>query len=74
MNEFRYIIGVTREVQQGLDIWNNKIQEYINTYYEGNRENPRNTDFYRCISKTREITNNLLEKENYFRGVIDGVY
>lgn len=71
MNEFRYIVGVTREVQQGLDIWNNKIQEYINIYYEGNRENARNTDFYRCISKTREITNNLLEKEDDFRGVID---
>ncbi|NJL77768.1 MAG: GNAT family N-acetyltransferase [Richelia sp. RM2_1_2] len=71
MNEFRYVIGVTGEIQQGLSFWGNKIREYVDTYYEVNRENARNTDFYRCISKTREITNNLLEKEDLFRSVID---
>lgn len=49
--------------------WKNR--DYIELYYDGNRANARDTDFYRCISKTTEITNNLLEKEDSFRGVVD---
>lgn len=71
MNEFRYIVGVTSEVQQGLAIWENKIREYLNTYYQGDRENAKDTKFYRCISKTREINSQLLDKEDFIRSVID---
>lgn len=71
MNEFTYIVGIDEAVQAGLSLWDVKIQEYIELYYDGNRENARDTDFYRCISKTTEITNNLLEKEDSFRGVVD---
>lgn len=71
MNEFTYIVGIDEAVQAGLSLWDVKIQEYIELYYDSNRENARDTDFYRCISKTTEITNNLLEKEDSFRGVID---
>ena len=71
MNDFRYIIGATRELQQGLIIWRRQIKQYVNIYYQGNEENAKNTDFYRCISKVRELDNNLLEREEDFRGVID---
>ncbi len=71
MNEFRYIISATRELQQGLILWRTKIKHYVNIYYQGNEYNANNTDFYRCISKIRELDNNLLEREEDFRGVID---
>lgn len=71
MNEFRYIIGATREVRQGLVIWADKIREYIDSYYGGNEENARGTEFYRAILKTRVIIDSLLEKEDGFRSVFD---
>ena len=71
MNEFRYIIGATREVRQGLVIWADKIREYVDSYYGGNEENARGTEFYRGILKTRVIIDNLLEKEDGFRSVFD---
>lgn len=71
MNEFRYIIGATREVRQGLVIWSDKIREYVDSYYGGNEENARGTEFYRGILKTRVIIDNLLEKEDGFRSVFD---
>ncbi|NJM21743.1 MAG: hypothetical protein HC836_41345 [Richelia sp. RM2_1_2] len=46
MNEFTYIVGATVEVQQGLAIWASKILEYVDTYYQGDRENASGTDFY----------------------------
>lgn len=71
MNEFRYIIGATREVRQGLVIWADKIREYVDSYYGGNEENARGTEFYRAILKTRVIIDSLLEKEDGFRSVFD---
>ena len=71
MNEFRYIIGATAEVRQGLIVWSDKIREYTNLYYDGNEQNAIRTEFYRCIVKTRQIIDNLLEKEEGFRSVID---
>lgn len=71
MNEFRYIIGATREVRQGLVIWVDKIREYVDSYYGGNEENARGTEFYRAILKTRVIIDSLLEKEDGFRSVFD---
>lgn len=71
MNDFKYIIGATREIKQGLIIWIYKIREYVDLYYQGYEENAFGTEFYRCISKTREIDSNLLDREDSFRGVID---
>ncbi|MEA5594065.1 GNAT family N-acetyltransferase [Rivularia sp. UHCC 0363] len=71
MNEFRYIIGATTELQQGLIVWENKIREYVDTYYQGNEENYIDTNFYRCIYKIREIASDIFEKEQLIRGVID---
>ncbi|MBD2778959.1 hypothetical protein [Iningainema tapete] len=71
MNEFRYIVGATKELQQGLIMWQRKIKDYVNIYYQGNEENARNTTFYNCISKVRELDNDLLERGEDFRGVID---
>lgn len=71
MNEFRYIIGATRKVRQGLVIWADKIRKYVDSYYGGNEENARGTEFYRGILKTRVIIDNLLEKEDGFRSVFD---
>ena len=53
MNEFRYIVGATREIRQGFATWNSKIQEYVDLYYQGNEENARGSKLYKCILKTR---------------------
>lgn len=71
MNEFKYIIGATAELQQGLIFWDDKIREYVDSYYQGNEENYIDTDFYRCIYKTREIASDIFEKEELIRGVVD---
>lgn len=71
MNEFRYIIGATREIKQGFIIWDSKTREYVKQYYQGNEDNAFGTEFYTCILKTREMTNNLSDREDDFRGVID---
>lgn len=71
MNEFSFVVGATIEVQQGFLLWDRKIREYLNTYYQGNRENAKNTIFYICISKTEEISSNLIERQDDFRSVFD---
>lgn len=71
MNEFRYIIGATLEIQEGLTTWTDKIEEYVNLYYQGEETNARGTQFFRCLSITREIASNLFDREDSFRGVID---
>lgn len=71
MNEFSFVVGATIEVQQGFLLWDRKIREYLNTYYQGNRENAKNTIFYICISKAEEISSNLIERQDDFRSVFD---
>lgn len=71
MNQFSYVIGVTRQVREGLVFWAEKTREYVNTYYQGDEENARGTDFYRGILKTRQIVENLFEKEEGVRSVFD---
>lgn len=72
MNEFSYIIGVTREVREGLALWDEKAREYVETYYQGREESARGTRFYRGVIKTRRITNSLLEiEEEKIRSVFD---
>ncbi|MDY6899933.1 MAG: GNAT family N-acetyltransferase [Cyanobacteriota bacterium] len=71
MNEFTYIVGATVEVQRGLAIWIEKIREYLDTYYQSDKENAKNTKFYRCMSKTEIISDDIFEKEQFIRGVID---
>ncbi|MEM7589955.1 MAG: GNAT family N-acetyltransferase [Cyanobacteria bacterium P01_A01_bin.83] len=71
MNEFRYIIGTNTSVRLGLVFWAEKIREYTDIYYQGDKENARGTDFYRCISKLEQISDNILEKEDFVRSVID---
>ncbi len=51
MNNFSYIIGATIEIQQGLIIWIRKIEEYLNLYYQGDKENAKNTTFFNCMAK-----------------------
>jgi hypothetical protein len=71
MNEFRYIVGATREIRQGFVTWDSKIKEYVDLYYQSNEENARGSEFYKCILKIREITDNLSDRQDAFRGVID---
>lgn len=71
INEFRYVIGAQEEIESGLDLWDLKIREYVNFYYEGNVENAKNTIFYGCVSKTNELIDNLLDRKNDYRSVID---
>lgn len=71
MNEFKYIAGVNEEIQQGLAFWLVKAREYTNTYYQGNRENAKGTRFYRCMSKTDKFFEEIIDKSEFIRGVID---
>lgn len=71
MNEFRYIVGATIQIKAGFAIWISKIEEYLNLYYQGEERNALGTEFFKCISKTREIENNLFERDDDFRCVID---
>ena len=71
MNEFSYVTGVTREVRDGLLLWDEKAREYVDTYYQGRSESARGTRFYRGIIKTRAIVDSLFEKEEGLRSVFD---
>lgn len=39
MNEFQYIVGASPSLSSGLRTWRFKYQEYVNLYYQGDREN-----------------------------------
>lgn len=71
MNTFSYIVGATTEVQQGLNIWIRKIEEYLNLYYQGDRENAKNTKFFNCISKVEVLDEELISRRDDFRAVKD---
>lgn len=76
MNNFRYVVGQSVDFASNLDYWFLKAQGYINLYFDGNRENVRNTRFGDCISKIRFLSNLLREPEqgftiDDFRGVVD---
>lgn len=71
INEFRYVISAEEEIQSGLQFWQTKIREYLNRYYQGNAENAKNTIFYGCISKASELYNNLYDRQEDYRSVID---
>lgn len=71
MNPFSYIIGSTTEVQQGLNIWIIKIEEYLNLYYKGDKENAKNTTFFNCISKVEVLEEALISRRDDFRSVKD---
>ncbi len=71
MNEFRYIVGVSGEVRQGLIFWARTAKQYTDTYYRGDEQNAKGTKFYQSILKSRQIVDSLLEKEDGFRSVID---
>jgi len=73
MNTFSYIIGATIEIQQGLITWRTKINEYLNLYYQGDKENAKGTTFFHCISKVNNLEEALDDPDNYekFRAVKD---
>ena len=71
MNEFKYIVGVTDEIQEGLNFWLTKARGYLNAYYQGNRENAKKTKFYRCMSKIDKFSEAIFEKSELIRGVVD---
>ncbi|MEO0843964.1 MAG: hypothetical protein AAF063_34510 [Cyanobacteria bacterium J06643_5] len=72
MNEFSFVTGMTREVIEGLALWNEKAREYVDTNYQGNEESAKGTRFYRGVIKTRTITNSLPEiEQEKVRSVFD---
>ncbi|MEC4886972.1 MAG: hypothetical protein SAL70_37525 [Scytonema sp. PMC 1070.18] len=71
MNTFSYIIGATVELQQGLIIWIRKIEEYLNLYYQGDKENAKNTTFFNCMAKVEVLDELLISRHDDFRGVKD---
>lgn len=76
MNSFSYVIGNSIDVSSILDEWALKAQEYINIYFEGNRENTRDTPFWDCVSKIQFLSDAILFGDqditiDEFRGVVD---
>jgi len=71
MNKFSYISGATIELQQGLIMWIRKIEEYLNLYYQRDKENAKNTTFFNCMSKVEALDEVLISRRDDFRGVKD---
>lgn len=76
MNVFRYLVGQSVDFALNLDEWASVAEEYIYLYFNGNRENVRNTSFGDCISKIQFLSNLLTDLEQGFaigdfRGVAD---
>lgn len=71
MNNFSYIVGATIDLQQGLIMWIRKIGEYLNLYYQGDKENAKNTTFFNCMAKVEALNELLISRRDDFRGVKD---
>ena len=67
------MVGVSTSFELGLRLWEDKCQEYLDSYFKGDRENTRNTNFWNCISKVETLNDALESRENFnnFRGVED---
>lgn len=76
MNIFTYVVGQSVDFALSLDEWAFKAEKYVYRYFNGNRENVRNTRFGDCISKIQFLSQLLKDLEqgftiDNFRGVID---
>ncbi|GJD20285.1 hypothetical protein RIVM261_052410 [Rivularia sp. IAM M-261] len=76
MNIFSYVFGESIDFVSILDEWSLKAQEYINTYFEGDRENTRDTPFWDCVSKIQFLIDAIEFGDqgitiNDMRGVVD---
>lgn len=76
MNIFRYVVGQSIDFALNLYEWASLSEEYVYLYFNGNRENVRNTTFGDCISKIQFLINLFREPEqgftiDDFRGVVD---
>jgi hypothetical protein len=71
MKTFSYIIGATVELQLGLIMWIRKIEEYLNLYYQGDKEKTKNTTFFNCMAKVEALDEVLISRRDDFRGVKD---
>lgn len=67
------MVGISTSLESGLRLWEDKCQEYLYSYFRGDRENTRKTTFWDCISKVQTLNDALEEIENInnFRGVED---
>jgi hypothetical protein len=76
MNIFSYVLGDSIDFVSLLDEWSLKAQDYINIYFEGNRESTRNSSFWDCVSKIQFLSDAIQfgEREitiDDLRGVVD---
>ncbi len=71
MNQFSYVVDANGLVINQLRGWLNKIEEYVELYYEGRIENTRSTEFGDCIVKVRYIIQRAISEPLLFRGVQD---
>lgn len=76
MNVFSYVSGDSIDAISIFDEWSLKVQEYINLYFQGNRENTRNTSFWDCVSKIQFLSDAIQFGDQEItiddiRGVVD---
>lgn len=73
-NQFTYVIGANDEIEDELISWVTLAQEYINQYFEGDRNRINRTVFGDCVSKIEALAELFVYGDNYlsdFRGVRD---
>jgi len=71
MNLFIYVKNADGLVIQELTTWIQKIQEYVDLFYDGSFEITRNTKFGDGIAKAIEIRQRAIVEPLVFRGVRD---
>jgi hypothetical protein len=71
MNIFTYITSANSSIRTELFVWDTKIQEYLEFYYNNQMERIRGTEFGDCISKVRYLIERVVTEPEYFRGVQD---
>jgi hypothetical protein len=69
-NQFVYINYANRRVIADLLYWQDKIQEYLIEYYDGNLANTLRTKFGICINKSQYLLEATRDNPTNFRGVV----
>ncbi|MGB3759954.1 MAG: hypothetical protein WBA07_26870 [Rivularia sp. (in: cyanobacteria)] len=69
INQFNYINYADRRVSTNLLYWQQKIQDYLIEYYNGDINSPLGSKFGDCISKSFELSEYAMDNPTMFRGV-----
>ncbi len=69
INEFFYVNYADRRVILDLLFWQDKIEEYLTEFYDGNLANTLRTKFGICINKSQYLLEATRDNPTKFRGV-----